>query len=75
MKKKKTWRLIGFGYNLDDTIACDVVCEETKKVKTVNIVNNEKSIKVLYRILKNDNLFLIPRSIFSLIVLFIEVLL
>ena len=64
MKKKKTWRLIGCGFNLDDTIACDVICEDTKRVKTVNIVNNEESIKVIERILKNDNLFLIPRSIF-----------
>ena len=64
MKKKKTWRLIGTGFNLDNTIACDIICEETKKVKTVNIVNNEESRKVLQRILKNDNLFLIPKSIF-----------
>ena len=64
MKKKKTWRLIGTGFNLDDTIACDIICEETKKVKTVNIVNNEESRKVIHKILKNDNLFLIPRSIF-----------
>ena len=64
MKKKKTWKLIGCGYNLDDTISCDVICEETKKVKTVNIVNNEESRKVLHRILKNDNRFLIPKSIF-----------
>ena len=64
MKKKKTWILIGTGFNLDDTIACYVICEDTKKVKTVNIVNNEESRKVLQRILKNDNLFLIPRSIF-----------
>ena len=64
MKKKKTWRLIGCGFNLDDTIACDVICEENKKVKTVNIVNNEESINVLQKIQKNDNLFIIPRSIF-----------
>ena len=63
-QKKKIWRLIGTGYNLDNTIACDVICEENKRVKTVNIVNNEESRKVLQKILKNDNIFLIPRSIF-----------
>ena len=64
MKRKKTRRRRGTGVNWDNTIACDIICEETKKVKTVNIVNNEESRKVLQRILKNDNLFLIPRSIF-----------
>ena len=64
MKKKKTWRLIGTGFDFDNNIICDIICEEIKKVKTVNIVNNEESRKVLQRILKNNNLFLIPRSIF-----------
>ena len=65
MKKKKTWRLIGCGYNLDDTIACDVVCEETGKIKIVNIVNTEESREVLSNIINSENhRFLIPRKIF-----------
>ena len=64
MKKKKTWRLIGTGFDLDNNIICDIICEETQLVKSVIIKNSEKSRNVLQRILENDNLFLIPRSIF-----------
>ena len=64
MKKKKTWRLIGTGFDLDNNIICDIICEETQLLKSVIIKNSEKSREVLQRILENDNLFLIPRSIF-----------
>ena len=64
MKKKKTWRLIGTGFDLDNNIICDIICEENQLVKSVIIKNTEKSREVLQRILENDNLFLIPRSIF-----------
>ena len=64
MKKKKTWRLIGTGFDLDNNIICDIICEETQLVKSVIIKNSEKSREVLQRILENDNRFLIPRSIF-----------
>ena len=64
MKKKKTWRLIGTGFDLDNNIICDIICEETQLVKSVIIKNSEKSREVLQRILENDNRFLIPKSIF-----------
>ena len=64
MKKKRTWRLIGTGFNLDNTIICDIVCEETQKLKMVTIENTEKSRNILLNILKNDNRFIIPRNIF-----------
>ena len=64
MKKKKTWRLIGTGFDLDNNIICDIICEETQLLKSVIIKNSEKSREVLQRIIENDNLFLIPRSIF-----------
>lgn len=64
MKKKKTWRLIGTGFDLDNNIICDIICEENQLVKSVIIKNSEKSREVLQRILENDNRFLIPRSIF-----------
>ena len=64
MKKKKTWRLIGTGFDLDNNIICDIICEETQLLKSVIIKNSEKSIEVLQRILENDNRFLIPKSIF-----------
>ena len=64
MKKKKTWRLIGTGFDLDNNITCDIICEETQLVKSVIIKNSEKSREVLQRILENDNQFIIPRSIF-----------
>ena len=64
MKKKKTWRLIGTGFDLDNNIICDIICEETQLLKSVIIKNSEKSREVLQRILENDNRFLIPKSIF-----------
>ena len=64
MKKKKTWRLIGTGFDLDNNIICDIICEETQLVKSVIIKNTEKSREVLQRIIENDNQFIIPRSIF-----------
>ena len=64
MKKKKTWRLIGTGFDFDNNIICDIICEETQLVKSVIIKNSEKSREVLQRILENDNQFLIPKSIF-----------
>ena len=64
MKKKKTWRLIGTGFDLDNNIICDIICEETQLLKSVIIKNSEKSREVLQRILENDNQFLIPKSIF-----------
>ena len=64
MKKKKTWRLIGTGFDLDNNIICDIICEENQLVKSVIIKNTEKSREVLQRILENDNRFLIPKSIF-----------
>ena len=64
MKKKKTWRLIGTGFDLDNNIICDIICEETQLLKSVIIKNSEKSREVLQRILENDNWFLIPKSIF-----------
>ena len=64
MKKKKTWRLIGTGFDLDNNIICDIICEETQLVKSVIIKNSERSREVLQRILENDNRFLIPKSIF-----------
>ena len=64
MKKKKTWRLIGTGFDLDNNIICDIICEETQLVKSVIRKNSEKSREILQRILENDNRFLIPRSIF-----------
>ena len=64
MKKKKTWRLIGTGFDLDNNIICDIICEENQLVKSVIIKNSEKSREVLQRILENDNRFLIPKSIF-----------
>ena len=64
MKKKKTWRLIGTGFDLDNNIICDIICEETQLLKSVIIKNSEKSREVLQRILENDNQFIIPRSIF-----------
>ena len=64
MKKKKTWRLIGTGFDLDNNIICDIICEETQLLKSVIIKNSEKSREVLQKILENDNQFLIPKSIF-----------
>ena len=64
MKKKKTWRLIGTGFDFDNNIICDIICEETQLLKSVIIKNSEKSREVLQRILENDNQFIIPRSIF-----------
>ena len=64
MKKKKTWRLIGTGFDLDNNIICAIICEETQLLKSVIIKNSEKSREVLQRILENDNRFLIPKSIF-----------
>ena len=64
MKKKKTWRLIGTGFDLDNNIICDIICEENQLVKSVIIKNSEKSREVLQRIIENDNRFLIPKSIF-----------
>ena len=64
MKKKKTWRLIGTGFDLDNNIICDIICEETQLLKSVIIKNSKKSREVLQRILENDNQFIIPRSIF-----------
>ena len=64
MKKKKTWRLIGTGFDLDNNIICDIICEETQLLKSVIIKNSEKSREVLQRILENDNQFIIPISIF-----------
>ena len=64
MNKKKTWRLIGTGFDLDNNIICDIICEETQLLKSVIIKNSEKSREVLQRILENDNRFLIPKSIF-----------
>ena len=64
MKNKKTWRLIGTGFDFDNNIICDIICEETQLVKSVIIKNSEKSREVLQRILENDNQFIIPRSIF-----------
>ena len=63
MKKKKTWRLIGTGFDFDNNIICDIICEETQLVKSVIIKNSEKSREVLQRILENDNQFIIPTSI------------
>ena len=53
MKKKKTWRLIGTGFDFDNNIICDVVCEEIGKIKIVNIVNTEESREVLSNIINS----------------------
>ena len=63
MKKKKTQRLIGSGFNIENEISCDIICEETGTVKTVTIMNNERSRNILESIIKNDNRFIIPRDI------------
>ena len=59
MKKKKTWRLIGTGFDLDNNIICDIICEETQLVKSVIIKQNIVTAKM--NRVNGNNIHFIPQ--------------